>query len=210
MTRPILIATLAVTLGLTACQYIPGTDAYQEAKAREAVARTLIDPDSARFRNVESRDGTVCGEVNGKNRMGAYTGYVRFYVATTNWNATIDPQFDPANLASARSLCSLSRYDSSSCTRQIEEETNQVLQGAFDAYWAARCGARQAPQSRTPFDPTRSNTANDLVMENIATSIPVPSDNGTRIANDPVRPTRPNLDTDSLQQTINDAEIDDD
>jgi hypothetical protein len=211
MRRPILIAALAGTFGLTACQYIPGTNAYQEAKARDTVARTLIDPDSARFRNIESRDEAVCGEVNGKNRMGAYTGYVRFYVTTSNWTATLDPQFDPANLASARSLCSLSHYDSSSCTRQIEEETSQVLQTVFDTQWNVRCGMHRTPQSHIPFDPTHPSGPDDLnrVTENIATSIPVPPDNGTRNANDPPRPPRPSLDTDSLQQTVNDADVDD-
>ena len=46
----------------------------------EAVAYDLIDPSSAQFREVrQTDDGTWCGQVNGKNRMGAYTGYNDFF-----------------------------------------------------------------------------------------------------------------------------------
>lgn len=52
-------------------------------KAKEAVADKLRDPGSAQFRNVKEGDLTsnlnpVCGEVNGKNAFGGYTGYQRF------------------------------------------------------------------------------------------------------------------------------------
>lgn len=50
--------------------------------AKEAVAAKLLDGESARFRNVRLvppfNGNIVCGEVNGKNRYGAYTGFVRF------------------------------------------------------------------------------------------------------------------------------------
>ncbi|MGO2242097.1 MAG: hypothetical protein ACTH5D_10110 [Halomonas sp.] len=51
-------------------------------KAKDAVAERLRDPSSAQFRNVKGgeRRGlySVCGEVNGKNAYGAYSGYERF------------------------------------------------------------------------------------------------------------------------------------
>lgn len=51
-------------------------------KAKDAVAEKLRDPSSAKFRNVKGgeRRGlySVCGEVNGKNAYGAYSGYERF------------------------------------------------------------------------------------------------------------------------------------
>lgn len=49
--------------------------------AQEAVAAELIDGESARFRNVKKHAvAGVCGEVNAKNRLGAYTGFKRFIV----------------------------------------------------------------------------------------------------------------------------------
>jgi len=47
------------------------------------VRRELIDPDSAQFREVKACAGNskiTTGEVNGKNRMGAYTGFEFFFV----------------------------------------------------------------------------------------------------------------------------------
>lgn len=54
----------------------------EEDKVKNAVAERLRDPSSAQFRNVKTgeRRGMyhVCGEVNGKNAYGAYSGYERF------------------------------------------------------------------------------------------------------------------------------------
>lgn len=67
---------LTVTLSLSACD-------SKIDRAKEAVARDLIDPSSAQFRDVKlSDDGfTVCGEINGKNRLGAYVGFMPFMVS---------------------------------------------------------------------------------------------------------------------------------
>jgi hypothetical protein len=51
--------------------------------AEEAVRSELIDPESAEFRDVEACPGDseiTRGEVNGKNRMGAFTGFEFFFV----------------------------------------------------------------------------------------------------------------------------------
>lgn len=52
---------------------------------KEAVAARLIDPKSAEFRSLkvylEDFRGVLCGEVNGKNRYGGYTGF-SYFVAT--------------------------------------------------------------------------------------------------------------------------------
>ncbi len=49
--------------------------------ALQAVSDEMVDPWSARFRNVtKPRANVYCGEVNAKNRMGAYTGFSRFAV----------------------------------------------------------------------------------------------------------------------------------
>jgi len=53
-----------------------------ESAAKEAVKAQLVDPESARFRNVvtQAKTGAVCGEMNAKNRMGGYVGFTEFYV----------------------------------------------------------------------------------------------------------------------------------
>lgn len=57
------------------------------AKAKKNVTEDLLDPDAAKFRNLEIRETTssngkkfiaLCGEVNTKNAMGAYTGFKKF------------------------------------------------------------------------------------------------------------------------------------
>ncbi|CAI8795731.1 hypothetical protein EMIT0P12_20086 [Pseudomonas sp. IT-P12] len=49
-------------------------------RARIAVSERLKDPDSAKFRNERQvADGGVCGEVNGKNGFGAYSGFAPFF-----------------------------------------------------------------------------------------------------------------------------------
>lgn len=49
--------------------------------AKQAVASELKDPDSAKFRRLASYPdrGLVCGQVNGKNSYGAYSGFTDFY-----------------------------------------------------------------------------------------------------------------------------------
>lgn len=53
-----------------------------ERAAESAIREALADPDSAKFRNVKEISGIVCGEVNAKNRLGGYVGYVRFAIPT--------------------------------------------------------------------------------------------------------------------------------
>lgn len=54
---------------------------YQEYRMRQlkaTVGAHLLDPYSAQYRDIREKDGAICGEVNAKNRMGAYTGYTLF------------------------------------------------------------------------------------------------------------------------------------
>lgn len=76
-----------------AAKHKSGDPAYSDtvvtAGAVSAVKRKLVDPGSARFRNVRvypQSSGTkaVCGEVNAKNRAGGYNGYERFVSAGTD------------------------------------------------------------------------------------------------------------------------------
>lgn len=52
------------------------------AGAKTALDERLLDYPSARFRDVRGDDKVLCGFVNAKNRMGAYTGWVRFGYVT--------------------------------------------------------------------------------------------------------------------------------
>lgn len=123
-------ATLLVAMLVAACEFIPGTADYVERRARVAAAELLIDPSSALFRNVEAREGVVCGEINGKNRMGAYVGFVRFLVDTSSWAATMESSGEGP-------------YD----------------QGRFfDRTWTARCGPRAAARPHLGYDGSVSQT----------------------------------------------------
>jgi hypothetical protein len=50
----------------------------QFSDARQAVSASMIDPHSTQFRNLRKIGPDICGEVNAKNRMGAYVGYTPF------------------------------------------------------------------------------------------------------------------------------------
>jgi hypothetical protein len=57
-----------------------GCDISTTMKAKSLVTEALIDPQSARFENVVSNNGSTCGWVNSKNRMGGFVGAQRFLV----------------------------------------------------------------------------------------------------------------------------------
>lgn len=72
----IVFMTLALLLLLEACS---GSNEIEDA-----VRATMMDPDSAQFRNVERCSGDTSvwtGDVNGKNGFGAYTGFKPFFYA---------------------------------------------------------------------------------------------------------------------------------
>ncbi|HEY0414566.1 MAG TPA: hypothetical protein VGD66_15640 [Allosphingosinicella sp.] len=51
------------------------------SRARKVLAQYLFDPFSAQYQRVRlGRKGAVCGQYNGKNRYGAYTGFKDFVV----------------------------------------------------------------------------------------------------------------------------------
>ncbi len=57
--------------------------------AKEKVRETMLDPSAAKFRDVEKKNGFICGHVNGKNKFGAYTGFKAFYFtnSTSGWRS---------------------------------------------------------------------------------------------------------------------------
>lgn len=71
MRRWVLIA--AAILSLTGC------DEVRFHKVKALVRLRLVDPQSAEFRNLARGHGDfVCGEVNGRNPMGGYSGFMPF------------------------------------------------------------------------------------------------------------------------------------
>lgn len=89
----------ALTLALAGCLEVPDTltpivksepvtmTSARKAQIEGVILARLVDPDSAKFRNVRIRDVTldtgvqerrVCGQFNAKNRMGGYSGFEYF------------------------------------------------------------------------------------------------------------------------------------
>lgn len=55
-------------------------EAQMIAAAKKGIAYTLVDPDSANFREVfvAPNEVAVCGQINAKNSLGGYAGFRRF------------------------------------------------------------------------------------------------------------------------------------
>lgn len=62
-----------------------------EKEAKEVVSHDLRDPSSAQFRDIKIYPSYVCGEINGKNGMGAYVGFRRFWMDRESKAYGIDP-----------------------------------------------------------------------------------------------------------------------
>ncbi len=99
-----IVLTIAAVVLLTGCDRIPGTEANRIAKGEQVAAALLIDPSSAQFRKTFLRPGpkaedeqakgprwVVCGEINGKNRNGAYVGFSRFIADPDSDDAYLEP-----------------------------------------------------------------------------------------------------------------------
>jgi len=74
--------------------------ASEVATVQSALSRDLFDPEAVQFRNVRGALVTlnsgetlrrVCGEMNGKNRYGAYVGYENFSGVVENGRWKRDP-----------------------------------------------------------------------------------------------------------------------
>jgi hypothetical protein len=71
-----IFCVLAIAAAVATCGPLPGSPV---AKARDSIKNALFDPEAARFRNEENDSlGDVCGEVNSKNRFGAYVGFTKY------------------------------------------------------------------------------------------------------------------------------------
>lgn len=77
--------------------------------AKSAVARDLLDPESATFRDVTlfakpNGSTRVCGQVNAKNRFGGYVGYVGFVHDPGARKTVFELQQPPASADSLEQL----------------------------------------------------------------------------------------------------------
>lgn len=96
-------------------------------EAKKAAAYKLIDPASAQFRDLRRRGDHICGQINGKNRMGAYSGYTDFYAFEDNgeWFAEFFPEDSYNN-----------RFYST-CTRKTDKELKgELARGGEAAFFA--------------------------------------------------------------------------
>lgn len=83
------------------CSFLPGSEANMEKRAQDVLANVLNDPASAQFRELKYAtahekgkpdEKVICGQVNAKNRFGAYIGFHRFIASTTDNFAAVDPE----------------------------------------------------------------------------------------------------------------------
>lgn len=92
-----------------ACLALAGCDVLAMPKAKELVANQLRDPSSAQFRDLRrTRQGVVCGEVNGKNGYGGYAGFQRFIAKPDTQEVWLEPTEEPVPDGSIRSVSNAS------------------------------------------------------------------------------------------------------
>lgn len=75
------VKAMGVVLGSALLAYAVVADGLLEKSHEDieaAVAADLRDPSSAQFRNIKQGPSATCGEVNGKNALGAYVGFRPF------------------------------------------------------------------------------------------------------------------------------------
>jgi hypothetical protein len=130
---------------------MPGTDAHFTEEAKDRISATMHDPDAAQFRSLRvvrvGDERALCGEVNGKNRFGAYVGFTRFAVVP---DATfVDPGYSDLHLKikdaerecqQVQSVLGPGRR-SFSCKRLDELDRQMIEQSGFEGGWRAVCGS---------------------------------------------------------------------
>lgn len=138
---PLRGAALALVLASSGCGLFNNNAYEREQQARKLVAATLVDPNSAEFRNVRGHTDVVCGEVNGKNRLGAYVGFRRFIADLKVPRAMMDPEYEPSSLST-------------------DEQAKRLAQLEFDTRWTEACdGPGGVSAAEEPFNPTAQRSA---------------------------------------------------
>lgn len=112
----ILVGVLLAIVTVVGAIY--GPSQYAIFMVKREVRSMLTDPESAQFRNVEFRKGTVCGEVNARNRFGGYVGFTPFYgfLSSGVTGALVRP------------------------AKQQPDDESGLRRMAFDNDWRERCG----------------------------------------------------------------------
>lgn len=136
-----------------------------EQRAQELAAAQLIDPSSAQFRNVRrvANNGIsrVCGEINGKNRMGAYVGFTRFIVnPDTEFVQMDEPGARPKSVALTQlEQCRRPSYGGyvRDCSYDAERYAEAMLAEMFANDWQRYCERGSGGEARDYL-----NTTGDL------------------------------------------------
>ncbi len=170
--RAIVLTTAAVLL-IAGCDRIPGTDANRIAKGEQVAAALLIDPSSAQFRKTFLRPGpkakdekaegprwVVCGEINGKNRNGAYVGFSRFMADPDSDDAMLEPVTDTTEEDAQRAMDQCTRgakgpiyseadrdFRLMQCQRARDLVNERASVAEFNGTYDAVCGA---PEAKAP------------------------------------------------------------
>lgn len=94
MKKYLLLASVVFIAGCESVSTTPIQSAPNFQRiAEDAVRESMKDPESVRFKDtyqayqLSNGDVAVCGEVNGKNSYGGYTGYTPYYVRIKNGQA---------------------------------------------------------------------------------------------------------------------------
>jgi hypothetical protein len=93
--RSVLVSS--VFLAIVGCSFIPGTPEHAHRWAEKEISKQLLDPESARFRNVHVWPGNphdVCGEVSGRNSFNGYTQFKRFVALPAVGLAMIEHDYE--------------------------------------------------------------------------------------------------------------------
>lgn len=151
--RKLMVFVAVATCG---CDRVPGTDAALERRSRAILTDALFDADSAKFQKMKTvslkdKDRTsnlICGEVNAKNKLGAYAGFTRFIVSQNEAGWMVDPRFaaSDAEIQEAMSVCSRDqarnddpRFTSTACERSEQLIEQSAQQAGFNAVWDSSC-----------------------------------------------------------------------
>ena len=123
-------------LSVSGCDYIP----TPKNKALRSVSERMIDPSSTKFSDVFEgiKEGSYCGYVNAKNRMGAYAGsnvfiYEKIYDDIGIVFLASEPLAD-------RDFKNLLTYSGSDFSDEYWEKISQGCK--FTSKWDSVCGTR--------------------------------------------------------------------
>lgn len=120
---------LAAAGVIAGCDYIPS----KTNDAKTAVKQFLIDPDSAKFSEVENgKSNSVCGYVNSKNRMGGYAGNTAFIYNTVIHTVEL---YQPADEQLFRRM----HWEGKTRTNSKESIALAIQGCRFPDKWAEEC-----------------------------------------------------------------------